>query len=517
MSTRSRFKRMPEEKLWVLYKDSKHKDSRGAQEEIARRYYNLVEKAAGKKYAGTPKSVSLDELQSDAQLGLHDAMKRYDPSVGAPFGSWAYLKMTGHMQDGLRRLASLKSAPITNADVPIEHLESEEDWDADTSIKARMNTATREIQKAVINLSERELDLMLEILGNKKALDGKIHRAKIEGPECVHAFDKILWSIVMKKDTIANLNKNEKGKARPFEIQQISDLDLKDPEFFPTGVLQIDEKLGGGFAKGRIVELYGMEGSGKTSLSLTAAGVAQKAGVNCLLYDLESTFDRKFSTKLGVDVDKLFYTTGGIAEDALESVIAAAETGEFGIIIVDSVAALMSRAEFEGEIGQANIGAVARILGQAMRKLAKIAAESGTTVIFINQLRDNVGGFTGPSKITPGGKALRFFASQRIEVVGNIGQIKKGDVTVGKKTLMKVIKNKLASPMQQCEVEFYFESGYSNGDYLLDIAIKEGRIAQKGAWFYDGETGEKIGQGRAKAFDWLEEQEGVAGEGSAPA
>lgn len=297
----------------------------------------------------------------------------------------------------------------------------------------------------------------------------------------------------------AELNKKFKG----FNIGVLSELDLPENEFIPTGNYRIDKVLGGGFAKGRLVELYGMQNSGKTSLSLTVAAQAQAAGEKVLFVDLENTFDPHFAELLGVRLDELVYTQAGLAEDTLQAILEMVESGEFGMVILDSVAALMPRSEAEGDIGQANIGRLGAVMGQAIRKLTPAATKTGTCLVFINQLRSTIGGFTGPAKDTPGGAALKFFSSQRVEVK-YIGQIKEADRVVGGKTIINVVKNKLAPPMQKTEVEFYFDRGFCNENFIIEEAMEAGKIVRAGSWFKTP-GGESIGQKKEAALQYLQE------------
>ena len=498
MVSRRKFRQSSEAKVWeTIVQGPEAPGYDFAVDEIAKRYYNLVLKCAQRKHSGTPRTVNLAELQSDAQLAFLDAIRRYDPSVGSPFSSWAYLKMNGGMQDGLRKLASQKAKPVTNADVPIENLNYKEAYESSTSDLAQVSMVTAELLFGISSLKDDDLDLIYSLLSEPNRTKASWVKKSESNERYKKLFNKILWSVTMGKS-----RKNDIGIARR------KDMEIVDHGFYSTGNLRIDKVLGGGFAGGRIIELFGAEGSGKTSLSLACIGEAQKRGKDCLFIDLEGTFNDEFATVLGVDVKELWFSHGDVAENTLQAVIDACNAPNISIIVVDSVANLVPLVEDEGEIGQANIGALPRVMGQAMRKISTAAQESGTCVIFINQTRSTISSFGGGGKTTPGGVALKFQASQRVEVT-RINKIadKKTGVIIGGTAKVHVVKNKLAPPMQKTEVEFFYDSGFSNDEALVEDAIERGTVVQKGSWYSDS-AGNQIGQGRDAAVAWIKSQEG---------
>jgi recombination protein RecA len=272
----------------------------------------------------------------------------------------------------------------------------------------------------------------------------------------------------------------------------------------PTGVYTLDHKvLGvGGFPKGRIIEVYGMEASGKTTTALLAIGSAQQHGGAAALIDTEHAFDPGWATKNGVNVDDLFVSQPDYGEQALQIVERLLETHSFEIIVVDSVAALVPKAELDGEIGDANMGMQARLMSQAMRKLTGLVSKSNTVLLFTNQLREKVGVFFGSPEVTSGGKALKFYASVRLDV-RRIGAIKEGDVVIGAKTRIKAVKNKVAAPFRETEIELLFATGVDRLGNLVDAAIDAKIIERSGAWFkYKGVN---IGQGRTNTIAYIAE------------
>ena len=257
-----------------------------------------------------------------------------------------------------------------------------------------------------------------------------------------------------------------------------------------SGSLLIDKALGGGIAFGRIVELYGVESSGKSTLSLQFAAECQKNGGKVAYVDVENALDTTYAKKLGVDTDAMLFTQPSSGEQALEIVDVLAQTGEVNLIIVDSVAALTPQAELDGEMGDVTIGLQARLLSKACRKLVGSINEKNCAVIFINQIREKVStGFSmGPSETTTGGRALKFFASQRIELRKTTA-IKNGDQVIGNNVKVKIVKNKIAPPMRVVEVPMIFCEGFSAKDEVIDLAIDYDLIQKAGAWFttHDGQ------------------------------
>lgn len=270
-----------------------------------------------------------------------------------------------------------------------------------------------------------------------------------------------------------------------------------------TGCLGIDIALGvGGVPRGRIVEIYGPESSGKTTVALHIIAEAQKKGGEVAFIDAEHALDPAYAKVLGVDVDSLIVSQPDTGEQALEIAEALVRSGALDVIVVDSVAALVPKAEIEGEMGDSHVGLQARLMSQALRKLAGVVNKSNTTAIFINQLREKVGVMFGNPETTPGGRALKFYASVRLDV--RRGEpIKNGTEIVGNKTKIKVVKNKVAPPFKTAECDMMFGRGISRSGNVLDLAVENGFIAKSGAWFSIDE--ERIGQGRENAKIYLEE------------
>jgi recombination protein RecA len=270
-----------------------------------------------------------------------------------------------------------------------------------------------------------------------------------------------------------------------------------------TGALSLDYALGvGGFPKGRIIEIYGPEASGKTTLALHAIANAQKAGGIAVLIDAEYAFDANYARNLGVDVDNLLVSQPDTGEQALEIADTLVRSGAIDIIVIDSVAALVPAAEIEGEMGDSHMGLQARLMSQALRKLTGILAKSKCCLIFINQLRMKIGVMFGNPETTTGGNALKFYASVRIDV-RRISAIKDGDRMVGNRTRARVMKNKIAPPFRDTEFDIMYGKGISFTGDLLDLAVEHGVVEKSGAWF--SFNGERIGQGREKAKDFLAE------------
>lgn len=271
----------------------------------------------------------------------------------------------------------------------------------------------------------------------------------------------------------------------------------------PTGVFSIDEALGGGFGRGRIVEIYGPESSGKTSLTLMAIGEAQKKGKVCAFVDVEQAFDAGYARKLGVNLEKLVISQPDFGEEALEILDKMIGSGLFDIVVFDSVAAIAPKAELEDEMGTKKMGVVASLMNQAMRKITAKTRETGTTVIFINQLREKLGIMFGNPETTTGGNALKFYASQRVDV-RKAPPIKEGDVVIGYPMKVKVVKNKIAIPFKETVVDVIYNEGVNKFKDIIDFAIKKG-VMQKagGGWISYGDT--KLGQGSTNVGDILKD------------
>lgn len=283
-----------------------------------------------------------------------------------------------------------------------------------------------------------------------------------------------------------------------------------DVDVIPSGSLGLDEALGvGGFPRGRIIEVYGPESSGKTTLALHVIAEAQKEGGICAFIDAEHALDPVYAKKLGVETDDLLLSQPDSGEQALEITESLVRTGEIDVIVIDSVAALTPRDEIEGEMGAHHVGKQARLMSQALRKLTAIVHKSKTTVIFINQIRMKIGVMFGSPETTPGGKALKFYCSVRLDI-RRIAQIKKGDEIVGSRTRVKVVKNKVASPFRQTEFDIMYGEGISREGEILALGEKYDIIQKAGAYYkYNDET---IGQGYDNARKFLKENTKIGNE-----
>ena len=272
----------------------------------------------------------------------------------------------------------------------------------------------------------------------------------------------------------------------------------------PTGSLSLDIALGvGGLPRGRVIEIYGGESSGKTTLTLHTVANAQKAGGVCAFIDAEHALDPTYAAKLGVDLDSLLISQPGSGEEALDIAETLVHSGSVAVLVVDSVAALVPRAELEGDMGDSHMGLHARLMSQALRKLTAIIARSNTTVIFINQVREKIGVMFGNPETTTGGRALKFYASVRIEI-NRITAIKSGDDVIGNRTRAKVVKNKVAPPFRRAEFDLLYGKGVSLAGDVLDLAEQHKIITRSGSWYTY--KGSQIAQGREKAVALLEEK-----------
>ncbi len=281
-----------------------------------------------------------------------------------------------------------------------------------------------------------------------------------------------------------------------------------DIESISTGSLGLDIALGiGGLPKGRIVEIYGPESSGKTTLALHVIAEAQKAGGICAFVDAEHALDPIYARKLGCDLDELIISQPDTGEQALEITDTLVRSGAVDVLVVDSVAALTPRAELEGEMGDHHVGLQARLMSQALRKLTGSISRSNTLVIFINQIRMKIGVMFGNPETTTGGNALKFYSSVRLDI-RRIGQIKNGDEIVGNQTRVKVVKNKVAPPFKQVEFDIMYGEGVSKLGELIDLGVKAGVVEKSGSWFSCGD--QRIGQGRENAKQFLRENPDIA-------
>ena len=293
-------------------------------------------------------------------------------------------------------------------------------------------------------------------------------------------------------------------------IMKMGDEVVEQVDVIPTGSIGLNAALGvGGFPRGRIIEIYGPESSGKTTLAIHAIAEAQKAGGIAAFIDAEHAFDRFYAAKLGVDVDNLFISQPDNGEQALEIAEQLIRSSAIDIIVVDSVAALTPKAEIEGDMGDNKVGLQARLMSQALRKLTSAVSKTRTTCIFINQLREKIGVMFGNPETTTGGNALKFYASVRLDIRGS-QQIKDGEEVIGKQTKVKVVKNKVAPPFRKAEFDIMFGKGISREGDLLDLAAKNDIIIKSGAWY--SYHGEKIGQGRENAKKYLTEHPDVFAE-----
>ena len=278
----------------------------------------------------------------------------------------------------------------------------------------------------------------------------------------------------------------------------------------PTGSVALDVALGvGGLPRGRIIEVYGPESSGKTTVALHAVASAQRAGGNAAFIDAEHALDPVYAKALGVDIDNLLVSQPDTGEQALEITDMLVRSGGLDIIVIDSVAALVPKAEIEGEMGDSHVGLQARLMSQALRKITGALSSTGTTAIFINQLREKIGVFFGNPETTTGGKALKFYASVRLDV-RRIGGLKDGDQPVGNRTRVKVVKNKMAPPFKQAEFDILYGQGISREGSLLDLGVDNGVVRKSGAWFTYGE--DQLGQGKENARNFLKDNPQLAAE-----
>jgi recombination protein RecA len=271
----------------------------------------------------------------------------------------------------------------------------------------------------------------------------------------------------------------------------------------PTGAISFDAALGvGGFPRGRVVEIFGPESSGKTTIALQVIAEAQKTGGMAAFVDAEHALDPAYAKKLGVDVDNLLVSQPDYGEQALEIAEALVRSGAIDVLVVDSVAALVPKAELDGEMGDSHMGLQARLMSQALRKLTGIVSKSRTCLIFINQIREKIGVMFGNPETTTGGRALKFYASVRIDI-RRIAAIKEGDMVTGSRTRVKVVKNKVAAPFREAEFDIMYGEGISREGDLVDLAANNGIVEKSGAWY--SYKGERIGQGRENARQFLKD------------
>ncbi len=293
-------------------------------------------------------------------------------------------------------------------------------------------------------------------------------------------------------------------------IMRLGDETRVPIEAIPTGSVALDIALGvGGLPRGRVVEIYGPESSGKTTLALHAVASAQKLGGIAAFIDAEHALDPEYAKKLGVDTDALLVSQPDTGEQALEIMDMLIRSGALDIIVIDSVAALVPKAEIEGEMGDSHVGLQARLMSQALRKITGALSTSGTTAIFINQLREKIGVFFGSPETTTGGKALKFYASVRLDI-RRIETLKEGTDAVGNRTRVKVVKNKVAPPFKQAEFDILYGVGISREGGLIDMGVEQGFVRKSGAWYTYG--GDQLGQGKENARTFLKDNPDLADE-----
>ncbi|OJF15134.1 recombinase RecA [Couchioplanes caeruleus] len=293
-------------------------------------------------------------------------------------------------------------------------------------------------------------------------------------------------------------------------VMRLGERPVVQTAVIPTGSIALDVALGvGGLPRGRVIEVYGPESSGKTTVALHAVANAQRAGGIAAFIDAEHALDPEYARALGVDTDALLVSQPDTGEQALEIADMLIRSGALDIIVIDSVAALVPRAEIEGEMGDSHVGLQARLMSQALRKITGVLNNSGTTAIFINQLREKIGVMFGSPETTTGGRALKFYSSVRLDV-RRIESLKDGTDVVGNRTRVKVVKNKVAAPFKQAEFDIMYGKGISREGSLIDVGVEQSIIRKSGAWYtYDGD---QLGQGKEKAREFLKENPDVAAE-----
>ena len=293
-------------------------------------------------------------------------------------------------------------------------------------------------------------------------------------------------------------------------IMKLGDARAMDVEAIPTGSMTLDMALGiGGVPRGRIIEIYGPESSGKTTVALHIIAETQKMGGEVAFIDVEHALDPVYAQNLGVDIDSMLVSQPDSGEQALEIAEALARSGAIDCIVIDSVAAMVTKAEIDGEMGDTHVGQLARLMSQAMRKLTGVVSKSNTTCVFINQIREKIGVMYGNPETTPGGRALKFYASVRIEVRRG-EQIKEGGEVIGNRTRCKVVKNKVAPPFKECEFDIMYGKGVSRVGEVLDAAVELGIAKKGGAWFSYNDV--KLGQGRDNSKQFLLDHPDIMGE-----
>jgi recombination protein RecA len=307
-------------------------------------------------------------------------------------------------------------------------------------------------------------------------------------------------------DALASIQKSH-GEG---SIMRMGDRNEAVVEGISTGSLGLDICIGGkGLPRGRVIEIFGPESSGKTTLTLHVVANAQRQGGVCAFIDAENALDPQFAKRLGVDLDALLISQPDNGEQALDICETLAKSGAVDVIVIDSVAALVPKAEIEGEMGDSFVGLQARLMSQALRKLTAVTAKSKTTLVFINQIREKIGVMFGSPETTTGGRALKFYSSVRIDI-RRIGQIKDGEEPIGARTKATVVKNKVAPPFKKCEFDILFNEGINRLGEVIDLGVETNFLKRSGTWISYGET--RLGQGREKARDFLRENPTLAKE-----
>ena len=290
-------------------------------------------------------------------------------------------------------------------------------------------------------------------------------------------------------------------------IMKLGEHDHQKIDVISSGSISLDIALGiGGYPKGRIIEIFGPESSGKTTFALHAIAESQRKGGRAAFIDAEHALDPVYASKLGVNINDLLLSQPDNGEQALEICEALVRSGAISIIVIDSVAALVPQAEIEGEMGDSHVGLQARLMSQALRKLSGIVNKTNTVVIFINQLREKVGIMFGNPEVTPGGRALKFYSSVRLEIRKG-EQIKLGSDAIGNRTNIKVVKNKMAPPFKACSVDIIYGEGVSLNGEIVDLGVESGVLEKSGAWY--SYNGEKVGQGKENVKEWLKKNQSI--------